>query len=118
MLKKNIQTFLELEQISKELIKRQKSIREQKKKVEAEIIEYLIKNKIEKSKINFGSNSIVVGDSFTSGSLSMSLVYDILCKTIDKENAQKICDLIQDVRDQNGKESRVLKIKKRSQSRT
>lgn len=113
MLKKNIQTFLELEQISKDLVKKQKEIRDQKKKVESEIIEYLIKNKIEKSKINFGNNSIVVGESFTPGSLSMSLVYDTLYK-LDKENAQKICDLIQDVRDQNGKESRVLKIKKRT----
>lgn len=114
MLKKNIQTFLELEEMSKDLLTRQKLIRDQKKKVEAEIIEYLIKNKIEKSKINFGSNSIVVGENFTPGSLSMSLVFDTLCKILDKENAQKICDLIQDVRDKNGKESRVLKIKKRT----
>ena len=114
MLKKNIQTFLELEQISKDLVKKQKEIRDQKKKVESEIIEYLIKNKIEKSKINFGNDSIVVGYNFTPGSLSMSLVYDTLYKLLDKENAQKICDLIQDVRDQNGKESRALKIKKRT----
>lgn len=118
MLKKNIQTFLELEQISKELTKRQKSIREEKKKVESEIIEYLIKNKIEKSKINFGGNSIIVGDSFTPGSLSMSLVYDVLSHKINKETAQIICDLIQEERDYCGKESRILKIKKRSQPKT
>ena len=116
MLKKNIQTFLELEQISKDLVKRQKLIRDQKKKVEAEIIEYLIKNKIEKSKINFGSNSIVVADSFTPGGLSINLVYDVLCEKINQETAQNICDTIQNSRDMNGKESRVLKIKNRSKT--
>jgi hypothetical protein len=112
MLKQNIKKFIELEEVNKILNKRQKELREQKKKLEADIVNYLVKNKIDKSKIKLGGNSITVVENYTSGNLSMSLVYDTLCETLENdEKAQEICDKIQDIRDQNSKSNMILKIK-------
>ena len=115
MLKQKIQKFIELEEQNKELNRKQKMIREQKKKLENEIVEYLIKNNMDKSKINLGCSSITLVENYTSGNLSMSLVYDTLCKILNNtDKAQKICDIIQDTRDENSKTSLGLKIKSRS----
>jgi hypothetical protein len=114
MLKQKIQKFIELEEKNKELNKKQKLIREEKKKIETEIVNYIIKNNMDKTKINLGSSSITLVENYTSGNLSMSLVYDTLCNILNTEKAQTICDKIQDVRDESSKSSLGLKIKSRS----
>ena len=44
----------------------------------------------------------------------MSLVFDTLCDILRNEKkAQEICDVIQDIRDENGKTTIGLKIKPR-----
>ena len=114
MLKQNIKKFIELEEISKEMNKKQRMLRDQKKRLEADIVNYLIKNNMAKSKLNLGSNTITLTDNYTSGNLSMSLVFDTLCDILkNKEKAQEICDTIQDIRDKNSKTYVGLRVKPR-----
>tara|TARA_Y100000816_G_C25755403_1_gene397055 strand:- start:8 stop:367 length:360 start_codon:yes stop_codon:yes gene_type:complete len=112
--KKNIEEFLELEQTSKILSKKLKDTRETKKKLEERIVKHLTDNKMDKAKLNIGKNSLICNESFTTGSLTMSLVFDTLCDILRNEKkAQEICDVIQDIRDENGKTTIGLKIKPR-----
>lgn len=113
-IKKNIEDFIDLEQQVKILSKKLKEVRDSKRKLEEKIVKQLVSNKMDKAKLNIGRHSLVCHESFTTGSLTMSLVFDTLCNILGNERkAQEICDTIQDIRDENAKTTMGLKIKYR-----
>ena len=66
---------------------------------------------MDNTKINTGSHSLKCVETKTPLHLSMSLVYDTLCNTLKNESkAQEICDLIQEIREDNAKISLGIKL--------